>query len=58
MQRAFRREISGNRRPTQELLDIQRSAILAAIESGTSKVKVAENYNVNRLTIYDTIKRF
>lgn len=58
MPRVFGTEISANRRPEQELSNETRSAIVASVEAGMSKVQVALKYNVNRSTVYDAINRF
>lgn len=58
MLRAFGTVISGNRGQNDELSNEQRSAVVAAVSSGTSKTEVARAFNVNRTTIYRTIERF
>ena len=58
MQRLFGTEISGNRRPGAELFETARAGIIAASEAGVSKLKIAAEYRVNRLTVYDTINRW
>jgi len=58
MQRSFGTEISGNRRPRAELSETARAGIIAASEAGVSKLKIAAEYRVNRLTVYDTINRW
>ena len=58
MSRTFGTEISGNRRASQELSNDQRAAILAAVDTGLSKTKVADLYYMNRTTIYNIIYRF
>jgi len=57
MQRSFGTEISGNRRPGAELLETARAGIIAALEAGVSKLKIAAEYRVNWSTVYDTINR-
>jgi transposase len=56
--RSFGAEISGNRRPAQELSPEARSAILYGLEVGESPTELARKFNVHRSTIYDTKKRF
>jgi transposase len=56
--RSFGTEISGNRRPAQELSPEARSAILYGLEAGESPTELARKFKVNRSTIYDTKKRF
>jgi transposase len=58
MQRSFGTEISGNRRPGAELLNIQRARILSAVESGEEKTEIATRYYVSRRVIYNTIDRW
>jgi len=58
MQRSFGTEISGNRRPGAELLETIRAGIIAALEAGVLKLKIAVEYRVNWLTVYDTINRW
>ena len=55
MQRSFGTEISGNRRPRAELLEIARAGIITASEAGVSKLKIAAEYHMNRSIVYDTI---
>ena len=55
MQRLFGTQISRNRRPGTELLETARARIIAKSEAGVLKPKIAEEYYVNRLTVYDTI---
>jgi hypothetical protein len=50
MQRSFSTEISGNRRPGVELLDIQRAGILSAVEVGEEKTEI-----VTSRIVYNTI---
>ena len=57
MQRSFSTQISGNRRPRAELLEVARARIIAASEAGLLKLEIAVDYHVNRLTIYDTINQ-
>ena len=57
MQRSFSTQISGNRRPGAELLEVARAGIIAKSEAGVSKLEIAAEYRVNRSTIYDTINR-
>jgi len=58
MQRSFGTKISGNRRPEAELSETARAGIIAASEAGVSKLKIAAEYRVNRLTVYDTINQW
>ena len=58
MQRSFSTQISGNRRPRAELLEVARARIIAASEAGLLKLEIAVDYHVNRLTIYDTINQW
>jgi len=55
MQRLFGTEISGNRRARAELLETTRARIIAVSEAGVSKPKIAAEYRVNWLTVYNTI---
>jgi hypothetical protein len=55
MQRSFGTQISGNRRPRAELSEVARAGIIAVLEAGLSKLEIAADYRVNRLTVYDTI---
>ena len=55
MRRSFRTEISKNRRPGVELLDIQRARILSAVEAGEDKTKIVVRYRVSRRVIYKII---
>ena len=55
MQRSFGTEISGNRRPGAGLLETVRAGIIAASEAGVLKLKIAAQYRMNWLTVYDTI---
>jgi len=55
MQRSFGTQISGNRRPGAELLEVARAGIIAESEAGVSKLEIAAEYRVNRSTVYDTI---
>jgi len=55
MQRLFSTQISGNRRPRAELLEVARAGIIAKLEAGVSKLEIAAEYCVNWLTVYDTI---
>jgi len=55
MQCSFGTEISGNRRAGAELLETIRARIIAASEAGVLKPKIAAEYRVNWLTVYDTI---
>jgi len=55
MQRLFGTQISGNRRPGTELLEAARSGIIAVSEAGVLKPKIAAEYRVNWLTVYDII---
>ena len=57
MQRSFGTEISGNRRPGAELSETARARIIAASEAGVSKLKIAAEYRVNWLTVYNIINR-
>ena len=56
MRRLFSTQISGNRRPRTELSEATRAGIIAESEAGVSKPEIAEEYRVNRLTVYDTEK--
>ena len=58
MQRSFGTEISGNRRPGAELLDVQRARILSAVEAGEEKTKIAARYRVTRRVIYNIIDQW
>jgi hypothetical protein len=55
MQRLFGTQISRNRRPKAELSEVARAGIITALEARVLKLKIAADYYVNRLTIYDTI---
>ena len=55
MQRSFGTQISGNRRPGTELSEAARVGIIAASEARVLKPKIAAEYRVNWLTVYDTI---
>ena len=55
MQRLFGTKISGNRRPGAELSETARAGIIAASEAGVLKLKIAAEYRVNWLTVYNTI---
>jgi hypothetical protein len=55
MRRSFGTEISGNRRPGAELLEVVRAGIVTASEAGLLKPKIASEYRLNRSTVYDTI---
>ena len=55
MRRSFGAEISENRRPRGELLEVVRAGIIAELEAGILKLKIAEEYRVNWLTVYNTI---
>jgi hypothetical protein len=55
MQRSFGTQISGNRRPGAELLEVARARIITASEAGVSKLEITADYRVNRSTIYDII---
>ena len=55
MQRLFSTQISGNRRPGTELLKATRARIIAALEARVLKLKIAAEYRVNWLTIYNII---
>jgi len=55
MQHLFGTKISGNRRPRSELSEVTRAGIIAALEARVSKLKIAAEYRVNRLTVYNTI---
>jgi len=57
MRRLFGTEISGNRRPGAELLETARAGIIAALEAGVLKLKIAVEYRVNRSTVYNTINQ-
>jgi len=46
MQRSFDTEISGNRRPRSELLEVARAGIIAAAEAGVLKPEIAAEYRV------------
>ena len=56
--RSFGTEISGNRRRGGELLPEARAAILAGLENKISAAKLAEQFGVNRRTIYKTRDRY
>ncbi|THC88386.1 hypothetical protein EYZ11_012163 [Aspergillus tanneri] len=56
--RSFGTEISGNRRPNQELSRDARAAIVYGLSVGQSPTRLAEQFNCTRSTIYDTKKRF
>ena len=58
MRRLFGTQISGNRRPGTELLEAARARIIAKSEAGVLKPEIAEEYRVNRSTVYDTINRW
>ena len=58
MRRSFGTEISGNRGPRVELLDMQRAAILSAVEAGEKKTKIAARYRVSRRVIYSTLNQW
>ena len=55
MQRSFGTEISGNRRLGAKLLETARAEIIAALEARVLKPKIAAEYCMNWLTIYNTI---
>jgi len=55
MQRSFGIVISGNRRPSNELLDTQRARILFYVEAGKKKTEITSKYHCNRYIIYNTI---
>jgi len=55
MQRSFGTEISGNRRPRAEISETARAIIIAASEARVLKLKIAAEYHVNWLTVYDII---
>jgi hypothetical protein len=55
MQRLFGTKISRNRGPGAELSETTRAGIIAASEARVLKLKIAAEYRVNRLTVYDTI---
>ena len=55
MRRSFSTEISENRRPEAELLEVVRAGIVTASEAGLLKPKIASEYRLNRSTVYDTI---
>jgi hypothetical protein len=57
MQRSFGTEISGNRRPGAELSETARARIIAASEAGVLKLKIAAEYRVNWLTVYNIINQ-
>lgn len=56
--RVFGTEISGNRGKGAELTPRTRFAICSAVNSGETKVKVAEDFGVNRSTVYDTFNHW
>jgi transposase len=56
--RSFGTEISGNRRPNQELSNDTRSAILYGLQLKQSPTQLAKQFNVTRSTIYRTKKRY
>jgi len=58
MQRSFGTEISGNRRPGAELSETARARIIAALEARVSKLKIATEYRVNWLTVYNIINQW
>ena len=47
MQRSFGTQISGNRRPGAELLEVARAGIIAKLEAGVLKPEIAAEYCVN-----------
>jgi len=55
MQRSFGTQISGNRRPGAELLEVARAGIITKSEAGVLKLKIAAEYRMNQLTVYDII---
>jgi hypothetical protein len=55
MQRSFGIQISGNKRPGTELSEAARARIITASEARVLKPKIAVEYRVNWLTVYDTI---
>ena len=57
MQRLFRTQISRNRRPRAELLEVARAGIITKSEARVSKLEIAAEYRVNRSTIYDIINQ-
>jgi len=58
MQLSFGTQISENRRPGAELSEVARAGIIAELEAGVSKLKIAAEYRVNRSTVYDTINQW
>ena len=57
MQRSFGTEISENRRPKVELLDVKKAGILNAAKAGEEKTKIAARYRVTCRVIYNIIDR-
>ena len=55
MRRSFSTEISENRRPEAELLEVVRAGIVTASEAGLLKPKIASEYRLNRSTVYDQL---
>ena len=55
MQRSFSTQISGNRRLKAELLEVARAGIIAILEARVLKLKIAADYHVNWLTVYNII---
>ena len=55
MQRLFSTQISGNGRPGTKLLEAARARIITKSEARVLKPKIAKEYRVNRLTVYDII---
>jgi hypothetical protein len=47
IQRSFRTQISGNKRPGAKLLEVARAGIIAKSEAGVLKLKIAVEYCVN-----------
>ena len=57
MQRLFSTQISRNRRPITKLLEAIKARNIAKLEARALKPKIAEEYRVNRSTVYDIINR-
>ena len=56
--RGFGTEISGNRKPNQELSEAQRAGIIGQKQAGDSTKKIATEYGIHRNTVSQTLKRF
>lgn len=56
--RAFGTEISANRQSGKELTEVQRSAIVALVENGSSKASVARDFGIHPTTVLRTWQRW